>query len=232
MYSNIADVSYKRLTKTLTVPAGGGHLTFWTSYDTEPEWDHLAVEARVPGSDDWTTLPDANGNTTRRHGPVVPRGLARPASAARPLPDVRRDRVHRHGTTGRWNAATGNSGGWQQWDIDLSDYADEGQVEISIAYISDWSTQGLGVFLDDFTEPDGSTTSFEDGLGGWTVAPAPDGSAPNVNSWAQTDAAGFPEGAAVRTENSLLLGFGLEQVDTPANRTAIMGRAMGDLLGS
>ena len=35
-------------------------------------------------------------------------------------------------------------GGWQQWSIDLTAYAGK-QVEISISYVSDWSTQGLGV---------------------------------------------------------------------------------------
>ena len=95
---------------------------------------------------------------------------------------------------------------------------------------ADWSTQGLGVFLDDFTEPDGSTTSFESDLGGWTVADAPAGSAPNSNNWTRTDAAGFPEGAAVRTDRSILLGFGIEQVDTDANRATIMRRAMQDLM--
>ena len=35
VYSQIADVSYKRLTREIAVPAGGGDLTFWTSYDTE-----------------------------------------------------------------------------------------------------------------------------------------------------------------------------------------------------
>ena len=34
-------------------------------------------------------------------------------------------------------------------------------VEISIAYVSDWATQSLGVFVDDVTLPDGTTTSFE-----------------------------------------------------------------------
>ena len=68
VYSQIADVSYKRLTRQVAVPAGGGSLTFWTSYDTEAEWDHLFVEARTPGGDDWTTLPDANGNTTTDPG--------------------------------------------------------------------------------------------------------------------------------------------------------------------
>ena len=68
VYSQIADVSYKRLARTITVPPGGATLSFWTSYDTEQAWDHLFVEAHTPGLDDWTTLPDANGHTTTAPG--------------------------------------------------------------------------------------------------------------------------------------------------------------------
>ncbi len=50
------------------MPAGGGDLTFWTSYDTEADWDFLAVEARTAGGDDWTTLPDANNHTSQNTG--------------------------------------------------------------------------------------------------------------------------------------------------------------------
>ena len=90
VYSQIADVSYKRLTRTVTVPAGGGTLDFWTSFDTEVDWDYVFVEARTPGGDDWTTLPDINGNTSQEHRRQLPRGVARAAPAARPLPDARR----------------------------------------------------------------------------------------------------------------------------------------------
>jgi hypothetical protein len=41
VYSQIADVSYKRLTRTVSVPASGGNLTFWTSHDTEEHWDFV-----------------------------------------------------------------------------------------------------------------------------------------------------------------------------------------------
>ena len=41
-------------------------LSFTASYDTEPGWDYLIVEAHTVGQDDWTTLPDANGHTTER----------------------------------------------------------------------------------------------------------------------------------------------------------------------
>jgi hypothetical protein len=230
-YSQIADVSYKQLTRTIDVPAGGGSLTFWTSYNTEAEWDHLFVEAHHPGVDDWTTLPDANAHTTQSTGQSCPAGW----NTLHPWLDhyqtiTSETTCDPIGTTGAWNAASGDSGGWQEWSIDLSAYAG-GQVEVSISYASDWATQGLGVFVDDVTLPDGSSTSFEGGdTGGWVVSGPPAGSAPNSNNFVFTTAAGFPEGAAVSTPDTLLLGFGLEGVDGADTRAEVMGRAMRFLL--
>ena len=55
------------------------------------------------------------------------------------------------GTTGAWNAASGNSGGWQEWSIDLSAYAGK-QVQLSIVYATDWGTLTVpGMLVDDTT---------------------------------------------------------------------------------
>jgi hypothetical protein len=86
------------------------------------------------------------------------------------------------------------------------------------------------VFVDDTAVSTGETTSFEDGLGGWTVAGPPPGSAPSANDWISTTADGFPEGAAISTPDSIYFGFGLEGISTPAARNAVMGRAMNYLL--
>ena len=67
-----ANNSYKRLTRTIAVPAGGGNLSFWVTRDTEPAWDHFFVEARHSGGTDWTTLPDANGHTSADTGNSCP----------------------------------------------------------------------------------------------------------------------------------------------------------------
>jgi hypothetical protein len=227
LYSQIADVSYKRLTKEVTVPASGAvPLTFWTSYDTEPEWDFMFVEARTPGGTDWTTLPDANGHTTAATGQSC---LAGWRQLHPQLDHYQGADCSGTGSTGTWNAASGNSGGWQQWSIDLSAYAGK-TVEISIAYASDWGTQGIGVFVDDLVLPDGSKASFETGLDGWAITGPPPGSGPNANNFVRTDASGFPVGAAISTPQSLLLGFGFEGISTAAERNAVMGRAMGHLL--
>jgi murein tripeptide amidase MpaA len=231
VYSQIADVSYKRLTRTINVPAGGATLSFWTSFSTEPEWDHVAVEAHTVGQDDWTTLPDLNGHTSDATGQSCAAGwrelhpfldhyqTLNPDGTCTPT-----------GTTGSWNAASGTSGGWQQWKVDLGAYAGK-QVEVSLAYISDWATQGLGTFIDDIEVSTGEgSTSFEPGMDGWTVPGPPAGSAPNPNDFVRTTAAGFPEGAAVATPDTLYFGFGFEGISDAATRATVMGRAMNYLL--
>jgi hypothetical protein len=229
VYSQIADVSYKRLTRDVAVPAGGGDLTFWTSYDTEEHWDHLFVEARTPGGTNWTTLPEATGKTETDPGDSCAAGWR----DLHPQLDHYQtwngtDACTATGTTGTWNAASGNSGGWEQWTINLDDYAGQ-TVEISIAYVSDWAVQNLGVFIDDVTLPDGTTTSFETGLDGWTqTQPADSGT--NANTWVRTDASGFPVGATISTPDSLLFGFGFEGIATAAERNAVMDRVLDHLL--
>ncbi|MGH9250845.1 MAG: M36 family metallopeptidase, partial [Acidimicrobiales bacterium] len=213
VYSNSANVAYKRLTREIAVPAAGGSLTFWTNYDIEIDWDHLFVEARTAGGDDWTTLPDANGHTSRATGESC---LAANSGGWRTLhPHLDRYQTQvgttacePTGTTGEWHAKSGTSGGWEQWSIDLSGWAGE-TVEVSIAYATDWATLGDGVAIDDVTLPDGTSTSFEAGLDGWQVTGPPAGSAPNPNNWVRTDAV-----AAGNTDGGPGLDF-----DFPADLT-------------
>ena len=230
VYSQIADVTYKRLTREIAVPAGGGELTFWTSYDTEPAWDHLFVEARTAGGTDWTTLPDLNGHTTTVPGDSCLAGWRDLHPQLDHYQTFNGTTCTSAGTTGVWNAASGNSAGWVQWRINLNQYAGR-TAEISIAYASDWAVQNLGVFIDDIVGPGGATTSFETGLDGWQITGPPAGSGPNANNWVRTDAAGFPVGATISTPDSILMGFGFEGIATQQSRNAVMGRVMGHLLG-
>jgi hypothetical protein len=230
VYSQIADVAYKRLTREVAVPAGGGNLTFWTSYDTEEHWDFLTVEARTAGGDDWTTLPDANGHTTQDTGDSCPSGWFELHPHLEHYQTLNADGTCTpEGTSGEWHAASGNSNGWQQWSIDLSEYAGQ-TVEISIASVTDWGTHNLGVFIDDVVLPDGTSTSFEAGFDGWEVTGPPEGSGPNGNNWIRTDATGFPVGATITTPDSILMGYGFEGIATQAERNAVMGRALEHLL--
>jgi bacillopeptidase F (M6 metalloprotease family) len=234
LHSRIADVSYKRVTRTISVPAGGAELSFWTSYDTEIDWDFVFVEAHEVGSDAWTTLPDLNGHTGNSTGESCPEGW----HELHPWL-IRYQGVDCSGsnaaTGGSWNAASGTSSGWQQWRVDLTPYEGK-QVEISLAYASDWAVQGLGVFLDDIDVSTGEgTTSFEAGLDGWAVTGPPEGSGPNANNFERITAAGFPEAAVVTSQptdaeyRTIYTGFGFEGIAGPDARNAFMARALAYL---
>ncbi|HEX8628527.1 MAG TPA: M14 family zinc carboxypeptidase, partial [Catenuloplanes sp.] len=230
LWSGQADESYKRLSRTVDLStASTAQLRFFASYDIEADWDYLFVEAHEVGTDTWTTLPEAGGRTGTGTGDSCADGWAstlHPFLAHYQSPDCSPT-----GTTGTWNAATGASGGWHEWNVDLSRFAGK-QVELSITYASDWGTQGLGVFLDDVrVVVDGTTaqTSFESDLGGWTVGGPPAGSGPNSNNWARSQQA-FVEGAVVTTSDTVYLGFGLEGL-APAARDDLVARAMRHLTG-
>ena len=120
-YSQIADVSYKRLTRTVDLTGrSSGSLSFWMSNDTEADWDFVFVEAHTVGKDDWTTLPDRNGHTSQSTGPNDPDLASCPAGWIEQLhPWLAHYQTHNaddtctpSGTTGVWNATSGNSNGW------------------------------------------------------------------------------------------------------------------------
>jgi len=222
VYSQMADSAYKRLGGTFTLPAGSPTLKFWVSYDIEFDWDYAFVEIAEAGTDNWTTLPDVNGATTQSTGDSCASGWVdqiHPFLAHYMDPDCTPS-----GTTGEWYAFTGSSGGWRQVEIDLSAYASK-TVELYISYACDWGTQGLGVFVDDIELSGYPLEDFEAGMGLWVVNPPPAGSGA-FNNWVRIAGAGFPEGPAIRTDNSVYLGFGFEAIDTAANRNAVMDRIM------
>ena len=60
------------------------------------------------------------------------------------------------------------------------------------------------MFVDDVTLPDGSTTSFEGGdTGGWAVAGPPPEAGQTRDRFVSPPGAGFPEGAAITTEDTI-----------------------------
>jgi hypothetical protein len=217
-------------------------LKFKASYDTEPDWDYLIVEAHHPGQDDWTTLPEPT-HTSDDTGLSCPEGWIEDLH-----PFLAHYQTHNADGTcsptgtegsppGEWNAASGRSSGWEQWEIDLSDYAG-GPVEVSISYVSDYGFQGLGSLVDDVEVTPasvGGTTSFEDDddpFDGWQVSGVPDGSEPNPNDWERRGSVGFEEGAVVSTDDSLLFGFGFEGIRTGAQRNRVLEQSLGYLNSS
>ncbi len=249
MWSQRADEAYKRLTRTITVPAGGATLSFWTSYNLELDFDYMIVEAHTVGQDDWTTLPDVNGHTSNdlSHDQSCPGGWSNPDDAANVLhPFLTHYQTFNSadgtcsatGTSGEWNAGNGSSSGWQQWAVDLGAYANQ-QVEVSITVLSDWGLQQFpGVFVDDIEVSTGEgSTSFEDDADptdGWTVSGAPQDAAgiegENRNDWVRRGGLGIKEGAVIATPDTVYMGHGFEGISGAATRNAIMDRVVDYLL--
>lgn len=190
-FSQLSEPSYKRLSRTIDVPADGAQLSFWVNRNTEFTFDFVFVEARTVGSDDWTTLPDLNGHNSQDTGNSCPSW-----HAIHPfLSHYQDDTCAPTGSSGAWWAASGTSDGFEQWSVDLSTFAGN-DVEISITYASDEFAQGKGVIVDDvFVSTGEGTTSFEDDgdtFDGWSVPGAPEGSPPNPNDWIAGSVADLP----------------------------------------
>ena len=226
--------SYMRLARTIdltSVPTGQtAQLQAKMSFDTEAGYDNVIVEAHPVGSEDWTSLPETGGLTSTEVPTECEAGL---------LLEEHRFLLHyltpgqtactASGTSGKWNAMTGNSGGWQQATFDLSAYAGK-QVEVSISYATDPSVGGVGAFIDDTCVlVDGEQREgFETGLGAWSVLGPPSGSPPGGGDFQRAQGLLF---SAVTTEDSVLFGFGIEQIES-AERAAVLGKAMEHLLPS
>ena len=241
-FSRSGDQSYRRLAKTFSVPAGAtsADLSFKLSYDTEPDWDYVFVEAHTAGQDDWTTLPDVNGHTSQDLGlscPQIPMVELHPFVAhyetyngpAGGSADATCDPT---GTTGAWNAATGNSGGFQDWKVDLSAYKGK-DVEVSITYITDPATHGLGAFVDDATfSVDGTaadTAGFETGLGRLDRPRRARGLPGQLGRLGADRVRRLRRRPGVRTDRSLYWGFGLEGVTGAPARAQLVHDALAYL---
>ncbi len=185
--SQVSQPSYKRLARTISVPAGGANMSFWIKRDTEANWDFVFVEAHAAGSPIWTTLQDQNGHTSEDTGFVCPFWFGLHPFLENYQSDDGAGGCTPAGDTGHWWAVSGDSGGgYEQWKVDLGAYAGS-NVEVSISYASDDLVQLSGAFVDDIVVSTGEgSTSFEnDGntFDGWTVPGAPAGSAANPNDW-------------------------------------------------
>ncbi|MER5434512.1 M14 family zinc carboxypeptidase [Streptomyces sp. NPDC002588] len=230
------DDAYKRLTRTIDLSGVGAAskptLRTQLLWDTEPGYDNAIVEVHTAGADDWTTLPEAGGATS----------TAVPAECGggfyigehpwlKHYLTLGSNGCTATGTTGSWNALTGASSGWQQVNFDLSAYAGK-NIEVSISYVTDPGTGGHGVLVDDASLVVGSaateTEGFETSLGAWQVAGPPAGSPAVLRDWARTGAL-FQTYGAVTTDDTVLLGFGLEHVSSAAERKTLIGKALASL---
>ncbi|MFG2249318.1 M14 family zinc carboxypeptidase [Spirillospora sp. NPDC048823] len=228
------DSTWRRLTRTIDLSgvtaAQAPTLQAQLAYSTEAGFDNVIIEAHTAGGDDWTTLPEKNGRTTTTVPAQCEQGyyldmhpfLNHYLTGGNPCGDT--------GTSGAWNALTGNSNGWVPAAFDLSAYAGK-QVEVSFSYVSDPFTGGTGLFIDDtrLTTSSGEIDAegFETGLGPWAIQGAPEGSPGNSEEFLRTQAL-IDSVSSVATRDTILFGFGFEQAD-PADRQALMARALRHL---
>ena len=221
-----SDNSYMRLNRTIdltaTTAAQTPTLGLALAFDTEPGYDNVIFEARTVGQDDWTTLPEKGGLTDTDVPDECDAGfLVEEHPFLEHYLTVGADACDPTGTTGQWNRMTADSGGWQNAEFDLSSYSGR-QVEVAVSYVTDSSAGGAGVFVDQTSLTVGGapvdTTDFETDLGPWTIPGPPPGSPAEAGDFVRSMS---PVGASITTPDTVLLGFGLEQIGDQAQRVAL-----------
>ena len=234
-----ADSSYQRLGRTIDLTdvsaAEAPTLSMSLSFSTTVTFHSVILEAAPSGTDDWTTLPDSRGGTTK----------SPPSPCSEDLLTTHPFLLHYltpsipcapRGTTGEWNAFSGESGGWRNVSFDLSRYAGR-PIDVKISYVANTvigGKTGIGVFVDDTRVTTTAGVLDADGFEGdtsfWTVQGPPAGSPPaNGSNFAiSTELIGVT--ASVATADTVLFGYGIEALATPQERADALGRAIEHLL--
>jgi hypothetical protein len=231
-----ADGSYMRLTRTINLTgvaaAAAPALEFQLSFSTELGYDNVIVEAAPAGTQNWTTLPEIGGETSTTPPTECEAGFLLAMHPFLTHYLTRANPCLSTGSSGSWNAITGESGGWQEVAYDLSAFA-MGAVDVSISYVTDPGSGGIGVFVDDTRVTTTGGVLDADGFEGptslWTIQGAPAGSGPNQGDFVISTVL-VEVAASVTTADSVLLGFGIEQLATPAEQADVLGRIMQYLL--
>ncbi|NNN30503.1 zinc carboxypeptidase [Streptomyces sp. S3(2020)] len=228
-----SDYAWNRLTRTIDLTsvtaAQAPTLSTRLLWSTEEGYDHAVLEAHTAGADDWTTLPEKNGRTSTAVPAECDAGyfIAAHPALKRYL-TLGDGGCTASGTSGQWNSFTGASAGWQPVEFDLSAYAGK-KVEVSLSYITDPGSGGRGVLVDNASVVIGGnaveTEGFETSLGAWSVPGPPAGSPAVVKDWGLSGEL-FKTYGAVTTDDTVLLGFGLEHVTAAADRTTLLGKAL------
>ena len=236
-----APVSYQRIGRTVDltgVPATAAPtLQMKLSFSTLLTFHHVIVEAAPSGTDQWTTLRDLNGRTSSSPPSGCAQGfllglhpsLSHYLTPGRPCAAT--------GTTGSWNAFTGESGGWVDAAFDLSPYVGQ-SLDVKVSYVTDavdlGVAGGIGVFVDDTRLTVGGTTVERDGFeadgGAWAVEGPPPGSPPGFHGDFVVSTELISLASSVATEDTALLGFGIESLATPAQQADVLGRVIKPLL--
>jgi hypothetical protein len=231
------DDSYMRLSRTVDLSdvtaAQTPQLRTQVSFEVEPEYDFVIVEAHPVGSDSWTTLAEVGSGLTSTAVPAdCEQGFLLDTHPFLLHYLTAGDPCTATGTTGSWNAMTGSSDGWQQATFDLSAYAGQ-QVEVVINYVTDPAFAGVAVAVDDTELLVGGqiveSEGFESGLGPWQVADRPAGSPPVGTNFERSQGL---LSAAVSTRDTVTFGFGIEQIATAPEQARVLGAAVRELIGA
>ena len=195
----------------------------------------MILEAAPSGTNDWTTLPDTRGGTTKAPPSTCPADVltTHPFLLHYLTPGLP---CAPRGTTGEWNAFNGESGGWRNVSFDLSRYAGR-PVDVKVSYVANTivgAKNGIGVFVDDtrvtttagVLEADG----FESDTSSWTVEAPPPGSPPANGSNFAISTELISVAPSVTTEDTVLFGYGIEALASPQERADVLGRAIEHLL--
>ena len=163
MSSGSANLGYKRLTTTVDLTGrDAAELAFKISYDTEPAYDFVFVEARSVGAARTgrrCRMPTATSGTSVGVGCTESSDYWLSAH-----PHLREYIVRSSTRTTTWRLDVrlpgegagqlerrdGQSMGWQDWRVAVNNADFTGdQIEVSIVYQTDPGTLGLGAFVDD-----------------------------------------------------------------------------------
>lgn len=221
-YARTDSFSYNRLGGRFTIDPNNPFLRFQGHFDAETNFDFVAVEITDAGFDAWTTVPEASGRTTQDTGRYCPFG-----GVARFHPFLVRyinDACEPGGDTGTWHAFTGSTGGWVPFSYDLSAYAGR-EVELHITYITYGISRTLGVFVDEVALGASPVEGFETDLGAFATSTPPEERV--VAPWEPLARGAVRVGPAVRTDRTLLLGFGFEAIADARNRRRLLENALG-----
>jgi hypothetical protein len=170
-YGGAGNWVWRQLHQTFDIPASGATLNFWTNYNIELNWDYGYVEVHDLTDDTWTTLKGINTVDTLPHVQDNPNT---PAD---------REPAHYFATAGKWNAFTGNSGGYYKETMNLLPFAGH-SIELYFMYWTDGAANEVGFFVDDISIPEIGFTDHADTVGDWVAIPA--------DGWMLTSGTDFP----------------------------------------
>jgi hypothetical protein len=140
LYSGCGPNLDRAIVTPVSVPAGGGDLTFQTLYQTEEGWDFGFVQVYDEDSQSYTSVPCTDTTSETAAGAIS-------------------------GVQSNVPGFTGDSGGWLDETCDLSAYAGQ-DVDLAFRYVTDSGLNLAGWWVRDIAV-DGTAVADGTSLSGW-----------------------------------------------------------------